>query len=80
MHTWMNANIFVIIYMYLKYSFIVYYLIFTIVICKHIDKLHAIELFTTYNSCSNNVVANDKESTHLNIGLWQAGYTPVAND
>ena len=58
--------------MYLKYSFTVYYLIITIVVCKHIDKLHVIELFTTYNGCSNNAVANNKECTHLNsvIGSW----------
>ena len=44
----MNANIIAIIYMYLKYSFIVnmqHYII--IFICKHINKLHVIELFTT---------------------------------
>ena len=41
---------FIIIYMYLKYSFIVnmqYYLNVYYFICKHINEQHVIELFTT---------------------------------
>ena len=47
------------------------YLMF--IIYKHIDKLHVMGFFITYNGCNNLVSVNEKESWMMLIGLWGAG-------